>query len=87
MQQVSLGDARRAWVLRDADRMTGQGTVAPPLCFQMRARTPRERMEVEIHLMRAELVIGPERLGEGLLTGIPHALPGAKQETSQVLSS
>jgi hypothetical protein len=73
MQQVSLGDTRRAWVLLDADRVTGQGTVAPRLCFQMRARTLRERMEVEIHLMRAELVIGPERLGEGFLTGIPLA--------------
>lgn len=73
MQQVSLGDVRRAWVLLDADRVTGQGMVAPRLCFQMRARTPRERMAVEIHLMRAELVIGPERLGEGFLTGIPLA--------------
>jgi hypothetical protein len=73
MQQVSLGDATRGWVLLDADRVTGQGTVAPRLCFQIRARTPRERMAVEIHLMRAELAIGQERLGEGFLTGIPLA--------------
>jgi hypothetical protein len=71
MQQVSLGDVRKAWVLLDADRVTGRGTVAPCLCFQMRARAPRERMEAEIHLMRAELVIGLERLGEGFLTGVP----------------
>lgn len=73
MQQVSLGDTNKAWVLLDADRVTGQGTIAPRLCFQMRARTPRERMAVEIHLMRAELAIGQERLGEGFLTGIPLA--------------
>lgn len=70
MQQVSVGDGTRGWALFDADRVTGQGRVAPRLCFQMRARTPRERMQVEILLMRGELVIDGECLGSGFLTGV-----------------
>ncbi len=73
MQQVSLGDSTTGWALLGADRVTGQGQVVPRLAFQMRARTPRERMQVEIHLLRAELTIGQECLGDGFLTGIPLA--------------
>jgi hypothetical protein len=73
MQQVSLGDTTRAWVLLDADQVTGHGQVAPRLSFQMRARTPRERMSVEVHILRAELEIAGERLGQGFLTGVPLA--------------
>jgi hypothetical protein len=71
MQQVSLGQGSTQWVLLDADRVTGQGQVAPRLCFQMRARTPREQMDVGIHLMHAELRTGVECLGHGFVTGIP----------------
>jgi len=71
MQQVSLGDATRGWVLLDADRVAGRGQVVPRLSFQMRARTPREHMQVELHLLRAELAVGGECLGYGFLTGIP----------------
>jgi hypothetical protein len=71
MQQVSLGHGTTNWVLLDAGRVTGQGQVAPRLCFQMSARTPRERMQVEIHLIHAELTLGNESLGHGFLTGIP----------------
>jgi hypothetical protein len=73
MQQVSLGYGTTNWVLLDADRVTGQGKVAPRLGFQMRARTPRERMEVQIHLMHADLRTDGECLGHGFLTGIPLA--------------
>jgi hypothetical protein len=34
------------------------------------ARTPRERMAVQLHVMRGELVAGRELLGQGVLTGI-----------------
>lgn len=71
MQQVSLGDATRGWALLDAGLVAGRGQVAPRLSFQMRARTPRERMSVEIHLLRAELEVAGECLGEGFLTGVP----------------
>ena len=71
MQQVSLGDATRSWVLLDAGDVTGHGRVVPTLAFEMRARTPRERMQVEIHILHAELVIGGDMLGDGTLTGIP----------------
>jgi hypothetical protein len=71
MQQTSLGDYKTNWVLVKAERVTGQGTVAPRLRFQMLARTPRERMQVQIHLMRGELAIEQECLGDGILTGIP----------------
>jgi hypothetical protein len=37
----------------------------------MHARTPRERMHVELHLMQAELRVGDELLGTGFLTEIP----------------
>jgi hypothetical protein len=37
----------------------------------MQARTPRERMHVELHLMQAELRVRDELLGTGFLTGIP----------------
>lgn len=68
MQQVSLGDSTKGWVLLDASRVTGRGQVVPRLCFEMRARTPRERMQVEIHLFRAELTVDGECLGDGFLT-------------------
>jgi hypothetical protein len=73
MPQVSLGDATKGWALLDAGRVTGRGQVVPRLCFEMRARTPRERMQVEIHLLRGELAVNGECLGDGFLTGIPLA--------------
>jgi hypothetical protein len=70
MQQVSLGHGPTNWALVEAGRVTGHGQVAPRLSFEMQARTPRERMHVELHLMQAELTVRDELLGTGLLTGI-----------------
>jgi hypothetical protein len=70
VQQVSLGHGPTNWALIDAGRVSGQGQIAPRLCFEMHARTPRERMHVDLHLLQAELRVGGEFLGTGFLTGL-----------------
>jgi hypothetical protein len=68
--QLTLGDGVRTWALVDPDVVHGRGVVFPRLAFQFRARTSRERMQVQIHFMQGELWHGEERLGQGTLTGV-----------------
>lgn len=68
--RASLGDNITTWALLDSQTVHGRGRVLPRLSFLFNARTPRERMAVEIHVMRGQLVVQNEVLGEGLLTGI-----------------
>jgi hypothetical protein len=68
--QTTLGDGTTTWVLFRAGRISGTGRVSPRLGFTIFARTPRERMRVQLHVMRAELIAGRERLGECVVTGI-----------------
>lgn len=67
--QLTLGDSTRTWARLDPEAVHGRGTVAPRLVFQFKARTAREKMEVQIHFMHGELLVGEERLGQGTLTG------------------
>lgn len=83
MQQVSLGHGPTNWALVEAGRVTGHGQIAPRLSFEMQARTPRERMHVELHLMQAELRVRDELLGTGFLTGIPLS-HGARPITMEI---
>ena len=67
---ATLGDATTTWALLRTGRVTGRGQVAPRLAFEIYARTPRERIECQIHFMHAELVAGGEILGDGVITGV-----------------
>jgi hypothetical protein len=67
--ELTLGDGVRTWARLDPEAVHGRGMVAPRLVFQFKARTSREKMEVQIHLMHGELLLGEERLGQGALTG------------------
>ncbi len=49
----------------------------------MTARTLRENVTVQLHLMRAELIVGGERLGQDILTG-EYLSPGDTQLTVEV---
>jgi hypothetical protein len=81
--QLNLGDGTTNWAFLDPDAVHGRGRVAPRLAFQFRARTSRERMDVQIHFMHGELMLGEERLGQGTLTGV-HLAPTEYQETLEI---
>jgi hypothetical protein len=81
--QLTLGDGVTTWALLDPQAVHGRGAVAPRLAFQFNARTSRERMEVQIHFMHGELLLGDERLGQGTLTGVRLA-PSDYQLTLEV---
>lgn len=66
---VTIGDSTMTWVELRPDTMHGDGRVVPRLRCRLLARTLRERMTVEVHLLRAELLAANEYVGEGLLTG------------------
>jgi hypothetical protein len=67
---TQLGDGTTTWALLRAGRVTGRGHVNPRLAFEIFFRTPRERMNAQIQVMRAELIAGEEMLGDGILTGV-----------------
>jgi len=69
MTHASLGDSTTTWVTLRSGRVFGEGRIAPRLRFEVWARTPRERMEVELHVLQARLLAGGERLGDGLVAG------------------
>jgi hypothetical protein len=48
----------------------GRGAVLPRLSFELVARTPREKMAVQIHHLHAQLEYANEVLGSGSVTGI-----------------
>lgn len=66
---ATLGDSTLIWAQLTPETAHGAGRVAPRLSFRMLARTPRERMQVQIHVMHGELFAGHEYLGGGILTG------------------
>lgn len=67
--QVRLGNGPTAWAGVDPGTVHGSGNVVPRLVFTMMARTLRENVTVQLHLLRAELIVGGERLGQDFLTG------------------
>jgi len=67
--QVRLGEGPTAWAVVSAGTVHGRGRIAPRLAFTMLARALRENMVVQVHLLRAELIVGGERLGQDMLTG------------------
>jgi len=67
---VSLGDATSIWAKLRAGAVSGRSRIAPVVEFEIYARTPRERMQCQIHLMRAQLLAGGERIGDGIVTGV-----------------
>ena len=81
--QVRLGDGTTAWAIVDAGTAHGRGRVVPRLAFTMNARTVRQNMSVQIHFLRAELVLGGERLGLDTLTG-EYLSPGDTQLTVEI---
>lgn len=76
--ELTLGDSTRTWVRLDPEAVHGRGMVAPRLAFQFKGRTAREKMDVQIHFMHGELMVGEERLGQGTLTGA-HLAPTGYQ--------
>jgi hypothetical protein len=70
LMEVTLGDGTTTWVRLRAGRVTGRGRIMPRLVFELEARTPRERMRVDIQLMHARLVAAGEPMGEGFATGL-----------------
>lgn len=81
--QATIGDGVTTWVLLDPDAAHGRGTVMPRLSLQFKARTCRERMQVQIHVMRGELIADQEILSRGMLTGV-HLSHGERQLTMEV---
>ena len=67
--QLTLGDSTSIWARLDPEAVHGRGIVAPRLVFQFKGRCAREKMDVQIHFMHGELMVGEERLGQGTLTG------------------
>lgn len=63
MQETTLGDGTTTWALLRAESVHGRGVAFPRIAFLIRARTPRERMTVQLPVLRGEI------LGQGLLTG------------------
>jgi hypothetical protein len=55
----------------------------PRLALQFKARTCREQMQAQIHVMRGELIVGQETLSQGMLTGV-HLSHGERQLTMEV---
>jgi len=80
---VRLGDQPTGWARVDPGTVHGRGHVVPRLVFTMTARTLRENVTVQLHLMRAELIVGGERLGHDILTG-EYLSPGDTQLTVEV---
>jgi len=78
--ELTLGDGTRTWARLDPEAVHGRGTVAPRLAFQFKGRSAREKMDVQIHFMHGELMVGEERLGQGTLTGAHLAPTGYQLE-------
>lgn len=70
MWETTIGDGTKTWARLRAGPVVGRSKIAPVLAFDVYARTPRERMRCQIHVIRGELLAGAERLGEGISTGI-----------------
>lgn len=81
--QVRLGDGTTAWAVVNPDTVHGRGRVTPRLAFNMLARTVRQNMSVQIHLLKAELVVKGERLNQDVLTG-EYLSPGDTQLTVEI---
>lgn len=71
MPSVQLTDSQGiGWLNLSPGRVYGRGTVFPRLSFELIARTPREKMSVQIHHLHAQLEYANEVLGTGTATGI-----------------
>jgi hypothetical protein len=71
MSAVQLGDGSGiGWLNITSGPVYGRGVVLPRLSFQLVARTPREKMAVQIHQLQAELLCGYEALGVAMVTGL-----------------
>jgi len=70
MWETTIGDGTKTWARLRAGHVVGRSKIAPVLAFDVYARTPRERMRCQLHVIRGELLAGVERLGEGTSTGI-----------------
>jgi hypothetical protein len=81
--ELRLGDGTTAWAVIKPETVHGRGRVVPRLAFNMLARTTRHDMSVQVHLLRAELVVGGERLGQDMLTG-EYLSPGDTQLTVEI---
>jgi hypothetical protein len=68
---VQLGDSSGiGWLNITPGPVYGRGNVLPRLSFQLVARTPREKMQVQIHQLHAELRCANEALGVATVTGL-----------------
>jgi hypothetical protein len=67
--QLSDGSGH-GWLNITAGPVYGRGNVLPRLSFQLVARTPRERMKVQVHQLHAELLCANEMLGVASVTGL-----------------
>jgi hypothetical protein len=68
--QTTLGHNRSAFVVAEAtDQIQAIGTVHPRILFELRLRTPNERVKAEIHHLRLQVKFAGEVLGEGTSAG------------------
>jgi len=66
---TTLGHHHNAFVMAEAsDQVSATGAVTPRLLIELRLRTPRERVQAEIHYLRMQVKFNGELLGEG--TGV-----------------
>ncbi len=71
MFSVQLGDSSGiGWLNITPGPVYGRGIVLPRLSFQLVARTPREKMKVQIHQLHVELQCAKEVLGVATVTGL-----------------
>lgn len=71
MFPVQLSDASGyGWLNITPGPVYGRGRVLPRLSFQLVARTPREKLKVQIHQLQAELLCANEALGVATVTGL-----------------
>ena len=67
---TTLGHHHNAFVVVEAsDQVSAIGTVMPRLMIELRLRTPRERVQAEIHYLRMQVKFAGEVLGEGSAAG------------------
>jgi hypothetical protein len=67
---ISLGHHHHAFVNAEAvDAVSAMGSLIPRLSIKLKLRTPRERIEAEIHYLRMQVKFANELIGEGSAAG------------------
>lgn len=67
---TTLGHNRSAFVMVEAtEQIQAIGQVYPRIQFELRLRTPNERVQAEIHYLRLQVKFKGEALGEGTTAG------------------